>query len=103
MTLQRDGIVLRSGLFISWRELVRLPVSCTYLEEGYRIPRWYGIAYRDFQADRYVCFPLGVNVIVHYGRRVLHWLKVKRKPSAIDEAFYAGYKHGRWGHEEFGA
>jgi hypothetical protein len=64
----------------------------TYIEDGGVIPLGYGIAWRDWRMDNWVCLPIGVNVIAGALRRAAHWLKTQpaRDPSVLDVAFGSG-------------
>lgn len=80
--VQRDG----------WRALVPISITMRYLEEGCVIPFGYGIAWRDYRTDCWVCLPIGVNVIAAAVRRTYHWLMIQptRDPSVIDVAVERG-------------
>lgn len=46
-----------------------------YLGEGEIYPNWYGVAWIDFAANRAVCYPIPLNIIVRAFR--LAWLFCK--------------------------
>jgi hypothetical protein len=65
---------------------------------GERIPRGYGLAWRDYARDLVVCLPLGLNVLAAWGIAALRWL---RFPPAfygwdrqIGETFARGWREG---------
>ena len=69
--------------------------------EGEIIPMGYGIAWRDYLRDVYVCYPIPFNIIAGYTRRLWHWAMTTcaLKHSLIDDYYYKGYdaamKHER--------
>jgi len=44
------------------------------IDEGMRIPKGYGIAWRDFARDQAICYPIGLNQIVRWARKVYFWI-----------------------------
>ena len=53
------------------------------IEEGGTIPKWYGLAYVDWDTDSIVCYPIPLNWIICYADKFVIWLK--RPP--IDNSF----------------
>jgi hypothetical protein len=45
------------------------------VSNGYLLPRFYGVAWFDWQASQAVCLPLGVNVLAALGRSVYFSIK----------------------------
>ena len=43
------------------------------IKQGERIPKGYGIAYYEMWADRTVCYPIPINIIIALARRVWIW------------------------------
>lgn len=80
-------------------ELKKL-ITAKEVMEGDYIPRWYGIAYRDFLMDRKVCYLVPINWFVRWGREIARILKVPRATKwegILVAAYQKGYKKG---HEE---
>lgn len=44
------------------------------IEEGGMFPRGYGVAYRDWPTLTAVCYPMPLNVLIGWSRRVLFWV-----------------------------
>ena len=65
------------------------------VEEGAEVPRGYGFAWREyFPYQGTVCYPLGLNKLAGWARRLHHWLISIPRESIRDQAWYAGYKEG---------
>lgn len=45
------------------------------LNDGEVIPKWYGIAFRDYSSFRTVCYPIPFNILVAFGRQC--WICLK--------------------------
>ncbi len=46
-----------------------------YIDEGYCIPRFYGIAYQEMWAARFVCYPIPFNKIVGWSRKLYRMIQ----------------------------
>lgn len=44
-----------------------------YIREGELRPKWYFRAYRDFNKDMLVCYPIGINLLA----ALYHWAQYK--------------------------
>ena len=64
-------------------------ISYMTIEDGERIPRFYGIAWRDHSRCVYVCYPLPFNWIAWALREVLFRLKQTPK-TRYDKAYSLG-------------
>ena len=53
--------------------LIRIP-------EGGRIPQGYGVAWLESWGCWAVCLPLGLNVLVGWGREAVIWMKCRAYP-----------------------
>lgn len=65
------------------------------VEQGMRRPKGYGFAYRDFDTDTIVAYPIPFNVIIRGSRRFWHWVVGGYKNSVIDEARIKGIRDGQ--------
>jgi len=65
--------------------------------EGEAVSWGYGHAWRDFMRRNTVCYPIPLNLILHYLRRLWHWslLSFWMKHSAIDKIYQVGLITGR--------
>ena len=64
------------------------------VEDGAKVPRGYGFAWRDFDANCYVSYPIPFNVLFRGLRRFWHWMVGGFKHSVIDEARLKGIREG---------
>jgi len=69
-----------------------------YRRPGER-PRWgYGVAYRRFDRDEDVCYPIPLNLVVFLARELYFWLAFPTRFSVIDRliswAWNKGFQHG---------
>lgn len=74
-------------------------------QEGERIPRWYGLAYYDFELDEKIYCPLPLNLIIATYRRIRIFFKFKLVAWIAKEesygvrmykrGFHDGVTHGR--------
>lgn len=80
-----------------WRALCPMVITPTYIAEGGVIPFGYGVAWRDWRTDNWLCLPLGINLVAAWVRRAYHWLKIQpaRNPSYLDVAFEEGRRYER--------
>lgn len=62
--------------------------------EAEMIPRWYGIAYRDFDRDTKVAYPIIIHWIVRYGRDLLYWIRWVGYPSFRQEVEHKYFRLG---------
>lgn len=70
------------------------------IKENEIIPRWYGVAWRDFWLGEAVVLPIGIHWIAGVARHV--WWEFRRgyrgEPSIehdVREAYQRGYEQGR--------
>ena len=63
---------------------------------GEQIPRWYGVAWREFDRDCVVVMPIPLNVLVGWARRFWHWLRWGFvRESVLDEVMASAFQLGR--------
>ncbi len=66
-----------------------------YLEEGGYIPKYYGIAYRDFDTDSTVCYVIPLNLIAWFWHEKLrYWIKQPPRDDEMWRVFMLGHKQG---------
>jgi hypothetical protein len=58
------------------------------------LPRFYGVAWRDYSRDGVVCYPVPVNIVAGLLRGLWHWLKSAGTQTIIDAAYNHGYRDG---------
>ena len=54
------------------------------ISEGEIIPRFYGVAYRDFVQDVIICYPFPFNIIVQYWRKWWMAIRYYRKENPLE-------------------
>jgi len=64
------------------------------VEDGVRRSKGYGFAWRDFDTNCIVTYPIPLNVIFRGLRRLWHWI-LSYKNSVIDEARIKGIRQGQ--------
>ena len=62
-----------------------------YLEEGYVLPAWYGVAWRCIYTNRAYCLPIPLNKIAGSFR---NWWIALRRPCE-DDPILDAYRYGR--------
>ena len=66
------------------------------IHEGEIIPRFYGVAYRNFAQDTIICYPFPFNIIVQYWRK--WWMAIrnpaKRTSDLRDQSYLLGLSDG---------
>jgi len=69
--------------------------------EGEFLPWYYGVAWRDVNRRAYVCYPLGVNILAAFVRRLYYRLRIGLTDAICvaydkghDEGWQRGFKHG---------
>ena len=70
------------------------------VEDGRKLPKGYGFAWRDFDTNCHVAYLIPFNVLFRGLRRIWHWIKAGWKHSVIDEARIKGIREGQELHEE---
>jgi len=69
-----------------------------YQKPGEMLPRGYGVAYRRFDVDDRVCYPIPLNVVVFLAREVYFIVAFPVRFSVIDRliswAWDKGFQHG---------
>lgn len=74
----------------------RVVLDDMLVKEGMLIPRWYGVAWREFDRDCSVVMPVPLNLIAGWTRRLWHWLRWGfAKRSVLDEVAWVAYERGR--------
>ena len=63
--------------------------------EGGYIPNWYGIAYRDFDRDTKVAYPLFLHLLVRWVRDFKFWLMSVARPGYRERVEHAAWARGR--------
>ena len=56
------------------------------IQEGSIIPKWYGIAWYDWQANRAICYPIPLNLLFTWYRIVRMFFKTP--PGRMFEYLY---------------
>ena len=70
-------------------------LSLEYLKaEGARIPLGYGPAWRDYEREFIVCYPLGLHLIMRWARDLRHWFMEVGYPGHYDQVTMARYVKG---------
>ena len=67
------------------------------ISQGDMIPRFYGVAWRDYYRNQAVCLPIGLNLIAALVRMVYHRIQYPGDIVVSDphDAYHQGYKAGR--------
>lgn len=67
------------------------------VREGELLPAWYGVAWRRWDANTAICYPVPLNVLCAWCRGVLIWLKHGGRivPSNSREAYAQGLRDGK--------
>jgi len=74
---------------ITWKNVI---------EEGMVVPRFYGIASRDFCNDTMVCYPVPFNWIVRWSTelsRILKFPTASKFEQQLNAVYQEGFKKGR--------
>ena len=59
-----------------------------YAREGDMIPElWYAIAWRDFDTDRAVCYPVGLHFLMRWSRDLWCWVRGVGLPGYGDRLY----------------
>lgn len=74
-----------------------------YCYQGVEIPRWYGVAWRDYLCNQVVCYPVGLNWLAAVVRWT--WYAVKFPPlpmrrTALEQALYEAERGNEDAHTE---
>ncbi len=64
-----------------------------FVPEAAEIPKWYGIAYRDFSRMGAVCYPIPLNWPVRWARSIWILLRIPG-PNWVEEWDGAAYAEG---------
>lgn len=68
------------------------------INEGEAIPKYYGIAYRDYLRYQAVCYPIVLNLIIRYLRELYFIIAIpadlSRSEHIVQEAYRQGYEDG---------
>lgn len=65
------------------------------IPSGERFPRGYGLAWRCFDRDAAVAYPIPLNVLLGWLRAAYLWLRWDAIPQRRDAALYGAYELGR--------
>jgi hypothetical protein len=66
---------------------------------GEMLPKFYGIAYLDYQRDYAFAYPVPINLIVRFGRWL--WYEIVRyRPMKLDKLLHEAYEKGRSEHAQ---
>lgn len=68
--------------------------------EGRTLPRGYGVAYREYDRLVAVAYPIPLNVIISYVRKL--WLKLKTSESLLKDVKTEAYRMGHYEGYELG-
>lgn len=65
--------------------------------EGYMLPAWYGVAWRDLASNQAVCLPIGLNMAAALCRNAYYTIKFAGRTVAQNprEAYAQGLRDGR--------
>ena len=66
-----------------------------YVGEGERIPTGYGIAWRDFDTDYKVAYPLVLHLVLRWLRDAKFWLMSVGRPGYREQVEREAYYRGR--------
>jgi hypothetical protein len=58
------------------------------------IPRGYGVAYRAWDRDGAVCYPIPLNWLVRWARGAMIWLRFPERATRYEAANRAAYDRG---------
>ncbi|KKM91105.1 hypothetical protein LCGC14_1231790 [marine sediment metagenome] len=64
------------------------------IEDGAKLSKGYGFAWRDFDTASHVAYPIPFNVLFRGLRRFWHWI-LSYKNSVLDEARIDGIRRGQ--------
>ena len=78
---------------MKWRGW-RVVMDNMLVRHGERLPRGYGVAWREFDRDCSVVMPIPINVLASWVRRAWHWFRHGVKPSVYDSAVIEAYHKG---------
>ena len=45
-------------------------IFAKHIAEGYKLPKFYGVAWFDLRRKSYVCFPIPLNIVIGFFRNV---------------------------------
>lgn len=68
------------------------------VDEGAKMPKFYGVAYRDFAGSVLVCYPVPLNLVVRWWIHLWAWMRI---PSSsylermLGSAYAEGMRYGR--------
>jgi hypothetical protein len=67
------------------------------VRQGEMLPAWYGCAWREWEMDRMVCLPIGLNVLCALMRRIYHLVKMGGISVPVDprDAYAQGLRDGK--------
>jgi len=54
---------------------IRRIIFAKEIAEGERLPRFYGVAYPNQMYSGVVCYPIPVNIVVRWFRRLFNWAR----------------------------
>lgn len=90
---------LKKGSFLL-PTVMKLPLPTLRREVGfmYRLPRFYGVAYTEYERPVAIAYPVPLNLLVR-AMRWLWWKLVSYKPARWEEelnsVYFQGYEAGR--------
>lgn len=67
------------------------------IDQGTIIPAWYGIAWIEWQSNRAVCYPIGLNAIIALARNIYGTIRYAGKPVEMSPraAYLQGFRDGK--------
>lgn len=75
------------------------------IKAGERMPKFYGLAYWDYNMDIAICYPIPLNLFSRWLYDLTFWLKnpsYKDRRYKYDTIFHKGYNKGYWAGREAG-
>lgn len=67
---------------------------CTLVSEGQRIPWGWGIAYRDFERDAKLAYPIPIHFLVRWARDLRFWLMTVGRPGYREKVESEFFRRG---------
>lgn len=63
------------------------------IEEGQMIPKFYGVAYRDYDTLYAICYPIPLNIFMGLWNKILIWFKHGHK--LYENGYTKGHSEGK--------
>lgn len=72
---------------------MKMRISLYRIEDGYKIPRGFGVAYYDHVRAYVICYPLLFNLLVNIARKI-YWRLVQPSLPEMDNLLYKAHRKG---------